>query len=317
MDRKERLHALLQGEEIDRVLCAFWHHYAPEFAYGEASVKAHLDFFRSAACDIFKVMNEHMFRIDETIEKASDWRKVSRIPFENGPYPGLIEEAKAIRKALPADLPLFATVHGVLVSAYHATDKPGNFVNPDNKVSRHLREDPESVEKGLEVVASSLCELCDRLIDAGMDGIFYAALGGEDYRFDAPFFEAHVKPWDKMVIDHIRKKGALSILHICKPHVRLPVYQGIDADIINWDVHDCPYGLSEGRKLFPSKTLLGGFDDRSGILVEGEKGEIEQEASRIVAEVGRRRFILGADCTLPEDVAPWRIETVVHKARSL
>lgn len=204
MDRKESLQAVLDGETIDRVPCAFRHHYAPECSHGEKAVQAHLDFFREAPCDVFKVMNEHMFRIDEDIAEPGDWRKVSR----------------------------------------------------------HLREDPESVCVGLQVVA-----------------------------------------------DHVRRRGAWTILHICKAQVRLPVCQGIDADIINWDVHDCLYGLREGRKLFPGKTLLGGFDDRSGVLVEADK-------AGIVREAGRNRFILGADCTLPETIEPWRIDTVTEKAKS-
>ncbi len=317
MDRKECLARVLAGEDIDRVLCAFWHHYDSRHKYGKASVAAHAAFYREVPCDIFKVMNEHMFRINESIEKPSDWARVTRIPFEKGPYPGLIEEAVAIRKVLPIDLPMFATVHGVLVSAYHATDTPGNFVNPNNKVSTHLREDPASVTKGLQVVADTLCELCDRLLDAGMDGIYYAALGGEAYRFEQPFFEKYVKPFDKQVVEHVKSRGGLTILHICKGQVRLPMYQGIDADIINWDVHDCPYKLADGRKLFPGKTLLGGFDDRSGILVEADHDSIEKEAERIVQEVGRKRFILGADCTLPENIESWRINAVLAKALNL
>lgn len=317
MDRKEKLQAVLNGEKIDGVLCGFWYHFSPEAAFGDNAVKAHVDFYNAVNPDILKVMNEHMFMIKEKIEKPEDWRKVTHIPFSEGPYPGLIEEFKAIRKALPADLPLFATVHGVLVSAYHATETPGNFKNPENMVSRHLREDPESVSKGLDVIAESLIELCGKLAEAGADGIYYAALGGEAYRFSDELFTKYVKHYDSMVIDGINATGKMSILHICKDQIRLPLYSGINADIVNWDTHDCPYGIGEGRKYFPGKTLLGGFDDRTGILVEGTKDEILRETDRIVQEAGKEKLIIGSDCTLPGDIEPWRIRTVLDYAHTL
>ena len=135
MDRKERLQATLNGENHSGIISGFWYHFSQDAMYGEKAVQAHIDFYNAVNPDVLKVMNEHMFQIREKIEKPEDWRKVTHIPFSEGPYPGLIEEFKAIRKALPADLPLFATVHGVLVSAYHATETPGNFKNPENMIT--------------------------------------------------------------------------------------------------------------------------------------------------------------------------------------
>ena len=152
---------------------------------------------------------------------------------------------------------------------------------------------------------------------SGADGIYYAALGGEAYRFTEDIFTQYVKKYDSMVIDGINSTGAISILHICKDRIRFPLYSGIDADIINWDTHDCKYGIGEGRTYFPGKTLLGGFDDRTGILVEGNKDEIIRETDHIVNEAGRDRLIIGSDCTLPGDIEPWRIRTVIEYAHTL
>lgn len=317
MDKRELLHATLSGETGNRLLCGFWHHFDDSARAGQASVAAHKEFFEKTDADILKVMNEHLYRLEQTVETAADWSRVRPVSFAAGPYAEYVEEFKAIRAAIPAEVPLFATVHGVLVSAYHATEKPGNFSNPDNMVSRHLRESPESVAVGLEAVARTLIELCGHLARAGADGIYYAALGGESYRFDRPLFESFVKPYDAMVIDAVNGLDAISILHICKDKVVVPMYRGINADIVNWAVHECEYSLSDGRTLFPGQTLLGGFDDRSGVLVSGTAEEIERETDRIVAEAGRLRFIVGADCTLPGNVETWRINTVRDRTRGL
>lgn len=317
MDRKEMLAATLSGEDTKGICCGFWYHFNETQKFGEASIKAHIDFYNRVNPDILKIMNEHTFIIREEIKKPEDWKKVSHIPFNEWKNSALIEEFKAIKKELPNDLPLFATVHGVLVSAYHATETPGNFMNPDNMVSRHLREDPEAVSKGLEVIAESLIELCRAFSDAGADGIYYAALGGEEYRFSANIFTDYVKYFDNMVIEGIKDTGKISILHICKDKIRLPLYSGIDADIINWDIHDCIYGIDKGRAYFPGKTLLGGFDDRTGILVEGTEEEIVKETEEIVRKAGKKKLIIGADCTLPGNIESWRIRTVLKHAHQL
>lgn len=315
MDRRERLYSVINGEKSDRIITGFWHHFSSEDKFGEASIRAHLDYYNAVDPDMLKIMNEHMFYIPEKVENPEDWTKIRQLPFEKTAYPGYIEEFSALKKALPKDLPLLATIHGVLVSAYHATDTPGNFANLNNKVSRHLRENPEAVEKGLKVVADTLIDLIRNLKKIGCDGIYYCALGDEEDRFTDELFNTYVKPYDKMVLQAIREEGMISALHICKAKIVLPRYADVDTDIVNWAVHDCRYKLSDGRKIIPGKTLLGGFDDRSGVLVDGSREDIEKKAISIVEEAGREKLIVGADCTLPDNVDLWRIraaQDIVH-----
>lgn len=317
MDRRERFMAMLNGEKTDHLIAGFWHHFPHKAKYGEASVKAHIDYYEEAVPDMVKVMNEHLFYIPEEVNTPEDWTAIHQLPFEKTGYTGLVEEFKAIKKALPSDVPLLVTVHGVLVSAYHATGKPGSFSNPDNMVSSHLRTEPDKVSKGLEVVADTLVELVRELKKAGCDGIYYAALGNEEYRFNDEIFNDYIKPYDYKVLKAVKEENLIGVLHICKDKVVLPRYEDADVDVINWAVHDCRYKLSDGRKLFPGKTILGGFDDRTGVLCDGTREDIEAKAMAIVEEAGRDRLIVGADCTLPDDVDMWRIKAAQDIVHSL
>jgi uroporphyrinogen decarboxylase len=317
MNKRELLLAALGGDTVDRVPCGFWHHFSADCFFGEASVRAHREYFESTGVDVFKVMNEYRYKPDREISRAEDWRKIRRQVFGDTPYVDFIEEFKAIRREIPPEVPLFATVHGVFVSGYHGIKDEADFSDPNNRISCHMREDPESVYKGLWTIAETLTDLAARLKEAGADGIYYAALGGERYRFTQDILEKYVIPLDSHVIDSIRDAGLLSILHICKDQVRLPSYGKINADIVNWAVHDCEYTLAAGRDIFPGKTLLGGFDDRSGVLVEGSADEIAGEAENILSRAGRERFIFGADCTLPDGIEPWRIRAVIDRAAKM
>ena len=314
MDKRELLNATLKGENTDRIPCGFWHHFPADKQTGNASVQAHLSFYEAVDIDMLKIMNEHLFKIQKPIQKAEDWTNLKPLSFEEIGYDAYLEEVRAIKKALPCDVPVFATIHGVLVSAYHATEKPGSFSNPNNMVSRHLRENPEAVATGLKSIANTLIRLCEQLSEAKIDGIYYAALGGEAYRFTPQQFSSYVKVFDKQVIDAINALNLTSVLHICKDQVRIPLYQDIDADVVNWAVHESEYELGDGRTLFPNATLLGGFDDRSGVLVDGTITEIEQEVDAIVNKAGRKQLIIGADCTLDEQIAHWRLCAALNRA---
>lgn len=315
VDKRELLLATLQGEKTDRVPCGFWFHFPEEKMHGEASVKAHLEYYESIDADMLKIMNEHLYELDREVANAKEWRNVTPLKIENTPYVDFIAECKMIKEQMPSDVPLLATIHGVFVSAYHSREEPNYFSNPDNLITLELKEDPESVSKGLYAIADTLLALIEELATVGIDGIYYAALGAEEYRFDRDLFEKYVIPLDKYVIDGIRNAGMLSFLHICKDQVMLPAYQGIDADVVNWAVHECKYPLSTGRDLFPGKTLLGGFDDRSGVLVDGTEQDIAKKADAIIQEVGREKFIFGADCTLPDTAETWRIKAVHEIAK--
>jgi len=315
MDKRELLQATLDGEKTDRIPCGFWHHFDKDSKYGTASVKAHLNYYDEVKTDVFKVMNEHLYKLDYEVKNPQDWAKTHPIIFEDSPYVEFIEECRTIKKNLPSDLPLFATFHGIMVSACHATEGVDRFSNPNNVISSHLREDPETVFIGLKAIADTLIETAKHVKKIGLDGVYYAALGGEDYRFTSDLLEKYVVSLDKYVIDAINDMGMKTILHICKDKLQLPSYGCINADVVNWDVHDCKYSLKDGREIFKNKTLLGGFDDRSGVLVDGTEKEIIKEYNEILKTAGREKLIIGTDCTLPPDINTHNLNIVTCEAR--
>jgi uroporphyrinogen decarboxylase len=88
------------------------------------------------------------------------------------------------------------------------------------------------------------------------------------------------------------------------------------ADVVNWGVYEAPMSLSEGKKLFPNKCILGGLKNHGGVLQNGTKNEIETEVHGIINDFGRKGFILGADCTIPNDTDMERLKTAINAARA-
>ena len=84
---------------------------------------------------------------------------------------------------------------------------------------------------------------------------------------------------------------------------------------MNWGIYEAPFSLEEGKKLFPGTAIMGGLANRSGVLVEGTKEEIEDRVRQIIEENGKTGFILGADCTIPTEIEYWRVRAAAEAAR--
>lgn len=58
--------------------------------------------------------------------------------------------------------------------------------------------------------------------------------------------------------------------------------------------------LSEGKRLFGNRCVVGGFANTvQGILNTGSEEEIKAAAKKIVEDAGREGLVVAADCSLP------------------
>lgn len=315
MRKVDRFKAALAGEDLDRVPAGFWLHFAEERWFGQAAVDAHLDFLEQTDVDLLKVMNEYRYRMPEPVGSIEDWSRWTPLGVRNGYYQGQLDLISALADRLSGDVPLLATIHGVYICAFHGSRRPECAFDDPHVLTAHLRDSPEAVAPALNAVADTLIDLSLASIEAGATAVYYSSIGGEKSRFDAEIFERHVKPFEIRVLDAIKLTGVPIVLHVCKPDTRLTSYRDYPCDAVNWAVHKNEYSLVAGRDLF-GKTLLGGLDDRSGVLVEGSDVEVTREVHSVINRIGRKNFILGADCTLPTDISLRRIRTAVEAARN-
>lgn len=305
MNKIERVRTALKGQEPDRVPASFWYHFPPRGRVrGKESVKAHLDFYQNSGIDFLKIMNEHPYQVDFDIKNPVDWRKIKPAPLDSGFFQEQLDEIKMITDELGGECLTTATIFNPFSSGNHASGK---------LVTEHLRADPESVNIGLGTIAESLTEFADACLNAGADGIYFAAQGGEVDRFEEDIFLEFIKPHDLTVLNALKEKGELNILHICGDNVRLHLYSNYPGDVVNWAAtskNNIP--LTAGKKLF-GRTILGGMDN-NGVIVDGPVEDIQQRVYNIIEEFGTKGLILGADCTLPSDIKIEHIQAVIQAA---
>lgn len=311
MTKKERVLAAVKGEQPDRVPSGFWLHFPPAMHHGEAAVKAHLEFFEQTETDILKVMNENLFPTDSELTTAEDWKRVRPINLSDRFVVDQLDIIKSISDQIGDQAVLLTTIHGTVASAFHTALGRDDYEIRRETLATHLREKPEIVGNAFRIIAEGLAALTEASLEAGAQGIYYAALGGERVLFTDEEFETYVKPNDLAVLDAAKDASAFNVLHICKDNVNFDRYKDYPAEVVNWAIFENGVTLSQGRSLFPDSVLLGGLDDRSGVIVEGSQEEIEEAVFNLLDEVGTRRFILGSDCTLPTEISYSRIREAV------
>jgi len=306
MDKIDRMKTVLDGKIADRVPASFWFHFPKEKAHGKETVKAHLEYYRRVNLDFLKIMNEHPYRVDITIQHPSDWRKIKPAPLSSDFYQAQLDEIKMITDQLGGECLTAITIFNPFSSGNHASGK---------KVTEHLKMEPESVSIGLKTIAESLAVFSAACLDAGADGIYFSAQGGEADRFEEDEFLQCIKPHDLTVLNAVKDQSNFNILHICRDKIRFEHYVDYPGDIINWAA-TAPHNISltEGYHLF-KRTILGGMDN-NGLIVNGTQQGIRDCVHKIIDDFGQKNLVVGADCTLPTDTNLDHIRAAIEATAS-
>lgn len=314
MNKKERVMAVLNGQEPDHIPSGFWLHFPEGCKGGAPEEEVHLDFFRETGTDICKVMNENLLPQDFTLKTPEDWNHVRPFDKKAKYIQKQIDLVKRVTDRVAGDAVVLATIHGVAASISHILGS-GTLYDRDKLLQvKHLRANSTGMQSAIDAVTEILQYLSEECVRAGADGIYYAALGGETYGYSREEFDKYIKPSDLAIMNAAKNPPCFNVLHICKDHIDLTKYVDYPGEVVNWGVYSENPNLEEGRKLFPGRVILGGLDDRAGVLVDGTKEEIEAAVRGIIDGFGKKSFMLGADCTLPSDLNYERIRWAVEAA---
>ena len=320
MTKKERVIAAIKGEAVDKVPSSFSLHFPKDVAFGDAAVEAHLKFFEESDTDILKIMNENLVPYMGEINQGSDYHMVREMTMEDDFMKDQTELVKKILARCDKDAFTLGTLHGITASSIHPLEKMDPNYTYDEvreKLCRLLHEDKDTVLAGMQRITNVMCDLARTYIELGVDGVYYAALGGETRFFTDEEFEQWIKPFDLQIMKAIKDAGGYCFLHICKDGLNMDRYKdyGPYADVVNWGVYEAPFSLEEGRKMFAGKTIMGGLPNRHGVLVDGPAEAVKEETRKVIREFGKTGFILGADCTLATEQDMSLLRAAVEAAR--
>ena len=157
------------------------------------------------------------------------------------------------------------------------------------------------------------------LTETKLDGIYYCVQNVQSPKYDQKTYKEIVGEDELAVLKLANELSPYNILHICGyAHHKnnLDFYKDYEAGAYNWAVHTEGVSLSAGRKLFPGKCILGGFDNNPKTLItEGDRTDVEKFGEDCIEESKYRSFILGADCSVPNSISNERLRWITYCAQ--
>jgi uroporphyrinogen decarboxylase len=309
MTAAERVHAAVKGEAVDRVPFCFWHHFKPEGS-GERMAAYTLEFFQQKFdLDIIKIMPDLSYPMPKT--PFTDPTQLLALPRLSMNTPAFHEQIVCIRKLraeLGADYPLLLTLFSPLTYLRY-------FLGKD-KVVETVRNAPEVVEQGMEVISANLRDLMSAAIDAGASGVFFSCMGATSANLTRDEYLCFGRPSDLAVLEGAQN-GWLNTVHIhadpdqAGDQIYFDLFTDYPVSVISWSDRLSGPSLSEALTL-TDKTLMGGLDER-GPLTHGSEDELRNEILSAVSQTQARRLILANGCSIPDDTP----EEWLHTARRL
>lgn len=317
MTARERVMAVIKGERHDRTPVMFTMHFPAEEQHGDAAIAAHLRFFRDSQGDIGKIMNENLLRGDTVVQTPADLAKERVNQASRCGINAQVDMVKRIVDQVSGEQVTLATIHGPMVSIHHMSGRKGYFVENLDFYRKCKEENPEAMKEALKYATDALCDLVRRCIEeGGADGIYFAALGAEKSLFTPEEYSEIVRPFDEMVFQAAGGAPGFNLLHICKKGIDVKRFLDYPVDVFNWEMTGENASLDEALEFMPeNKTILGGFSNERGPLIDGTEEEIVAETRRLLQRVKGRRWIMGAGCTLPTGICASRLRTVVETCR--
>lgn len=295
----------------------FWKHFPASATLGEEAIAVHQEWMEETGAVLVKVMNEQLYPDVGPLPSGADWARVPAYPMSHPHLGAQTALVASLVERYGQTHPVLATIHGVTASAFHARGGGARYEQERHQLVDALRDDPDTVRAALERIADSLEAQARAYLDAGADGIFYAALGGERTLFTDGEFEQFIRPLDLRILEAIGEAGGLRYLHICKEDVSLDRYRDYPAEIVQAGLHSNDFGLPELRAAFPRAVLVSGFDHTDPVFVTGEdpaaaaRAVLEQRAA-VTGPV-----MVGADCSIPDHAEPARIAEIMTTMNQL
>lgn len=318
MNKRERVIAAIKGEKVDKVPSSFSLHFSNEEGFGQKGVDAHIKFFKETDTDIIKIMNENLVPSIYNIQKPEDWNQLKKLSIRDEFIVRQIDLVKRILDKAEDNVFSIGTLHGSVASVLHAIEDKYGYKKGREIITAHMRENSKPLLDAFSHITDIMEELAQKYIELGLDGVYLAILGETQY-FTEEEFANNIQPFDKQILSAVKEKNGYNVLHICKDNIDLNRYKSYEdlIDVLNWGIYEGGVTLGQGRRIFPNTTILGGLENKSSVFAKENYEGVKKKVKSIIEEVGGKRFILGADCTLPPDTPYERIRQVLKAVEDI
>src|SRR3989449_2849030 len=229
MTSRERIHAAIAGRPVDRVPIALWRHFPGDDQRAESLAAAHVNFQKKYQWDLLKITPASGYYGDDwglragykpnregvrtyserPIKKPTDWERLKRLDVSQGVYGREAHAVRLVTQAAGAEVHILETVFSPLSIARTLAGEQASV--------RYLREDPEALHAGLQVIAEVTADFVRAVSAAGADGVFFSTQMATTDLLTREEYEEFGRPYDLQVLE--AAGTGLTFLHIHGAHV--------------------------------------------------------------------------------------------------
>ncbi len=320
MTHRQRLQATLAGRRPDRPPVSFWHHFPGHDHTPELLADATVAFYRRFPVDVVKLMPTGMYSVVDygvevrpsdaetgttvydsgPIAQSSDWPNLPRVSPARGMLADQVEVMRRVRSSLGPEVPIVQTIFSPLTMAAKLAGRAldDTFVADDGLSARVLARLAD------DVIAFGLA-----CLDAGADG-FYFATEMANRGTPAATYERLGVPYDLQVLEALRARSWLLVLHLHGLAPRLELSDRYPVDIVSWEDRRTPPSLSQAL-LQTSRCLMAGLS-HGDLFVRGSEADVVAQVEDAIAQTRGRRLIVAPGCVLSTASAEPLLRAVIE-----
>lgn len=329
MNAYERLHAMVEGKEVDRPGASAWHHFNLEDRNIHDNVKRHIAFQETNNWDLIKIMPngiyvQEQFGADITwsrnatefpitnkrvINSPRGFRSLKPVSLESGAVAREVEVAKRLVEKYHGKVPLVATVFTPLTYAqelYSGWQNPWPFAD----LMRDYRDD---LKEGLKVLTDVTREIIQKYVDAGVDGIFYAGQLMNDQLLTPEIYEELGVPYDLEAFKPAEKCW-FNVLHVHGlGRLLMEFAPQYPVQAVNWEDLMCTTSLADGAKMMPDRIMMGGVEKINDFWENDREKLLEKMINRLKVAcdaVPKNKLIFATGCAVDPSVPEYRLNTI-------
>lgn len=333
--KRERIGAVLHGERADRPPISAWRHF-PQFEHDGPAVmaKAMLDFQSRYDWDFIKVNPRAVYYheawgnkydydhyndvvptlVKKVVNSREDIEKIGEVSGRNGVFAEQIEAVRLIIEGTKGKVPVFQTIFtpvGIFMNlcGLRSIGRYRESPREESVMIQMMNEEPHLVHVALGNIARTIANYAAGIVEAGADGVFYAALGMARTGYFTPEeWQEFVKPYDLMVLEELKK--IMTIIHTCGIHSNPEWFTGFPVNVIHW-AENAPGNpsLVSAPLWIKNRIPMGGVDER--LFGANKPEEIRSMAKDTIEKMDDIPFILAPDCSIglnssDEEIAAFR-----------
>ena len=306
--KRERLEAAIAGEVADRLPVALWRHFPVDDQNPEWLAAACLAFQREYDFDFLKITPASSYCLKDwgiqdewrgntegtrqytgrIIADPDEWKGLAPLDPEGGALGDQLRCMELISGSSDGSLPYMPTIFSPLAQAKNLAG--------GERLLEHLRQHPQEVLRGLEVITQSTVHFIEAARARGIAGVFYAIQHASRKLLDEESYARFGTPFDRRILE---AAGGLwlNLLHLHGEELIFEVAQSLPAAIVNWHDREAGPSLAEGKSRVAG-AVCGGLKQRD-TMVLGDPPSVLAEAAESIDSLGDRGMILGTGCVVP------------------